>query len=222
MKDLRFEVSSACLSLYSKPPPKCNGFTQVDCCLSWFHGLAGLRWTSSLALCPGAAVIWRPDWARCSRRRLIQAACQCWLWAGISSRTTNWALLISCGSQPHSLWFWFFTLNHSSFSLRNGHVCSFVAFFSCLPPIEGALPFELSLSFSVPAKGASSCIMLLNFCELPKDSFEFMPLVKIHTNKPLWDRPLSALGWESDVWNNTHQIPLKLVCVAEKVNEAYS
>ena len=116
----------------------------------------------------------------------------------------------------------FLTLNRLSFSLRNSHVCSLVAFFSCLPPIEGSLPFELPLSFSVPARGTSSCIMLLNFCEPPKDSFEFMPLVKIHTNKSLWDRPLSALGWESDVWNNIHQIPLKLVCVAEKVNEAYS
>lgn len=89
-------------------------------------------------------------------------------------------------------------------------------------PIEGSLPFELPLSFSVPARGTSSCIMLLHFCEPHKDSFEFMPLVKIHTNKSLWDRPLSALGWESDVWNNTHQILLKRVCVAEKVNEAYS
>ena len=205
------------LSLYSKPPLKCNSFVQVYCCLSWFRGLAGLRWVSSLILCPGAAVIWRPDRARCSRRRLIQAACQCWLRAG-SSRTTNWALLIFCGSQPHSLRFWFFTLNCPSLSLRNGHVCSLVAFFSCFPPIEGSLPFELHLSFLVPAKGTSSCIMLLNFRELPKDSLVFMPLVKIHTNKSLWDRSISALGWE---WNNTHQIPLKLVCVAE-VNEAYS
>lgn len=48
-------------------------------------------------------------------------------------------------SQLHALGFWFCTLNHSSFSVRNGHVWSLIGFWH----MEGSLHFGLSLSFLV-------------------------------------------------------------------------
>lgn len=102
--------------------------------------------------------------------------------------------MIFWDSWLYSLGYWFWALNHPSSSIRGGHVCSLIAFFSCFPLIEGSLHFELPLSFSIPADDASSFIMLLNCCELPKDSFEFTPWVKIHTSQSLWDRLPFCLG----------------------------
>lgn len=130
--------------------------------------------------------------------------------------------MISHGSQPHSLGFWFCSLNHSSFSIRNGPVCSLVGFLSCFLPKEGSLHFELSLSFLVQADGPATCTMLLHFCELPKASFGFTPSVKIYTYKSLWDGPLSDLGRESGAVEQYPQIPLQLFCLVKKVYEAYS
>lgn len=100
---------------------------------------------------------------------------------------------IFCGSWLHPLRFWFCTLNHSSFSIRNGHVYGLTAFLHT----EGSLYFELSLSFLIPVDDASTGTVLLNVCEFPKDSFGFTLLVKIHSHKSLWGGTLSALDWVS-------------------------
>lgn len=171
-----FEIVSTYVLLYSKPPPKCSGLSQqFTVILRGSVGWLGLGGKSSLGLSPVIIVRWRLGLQSTEGSTGLDVqddhsySCQPGR-AGVSSGITNGALMIFYGSWLHSLRFWLCALSHPSFTIRNGQVYHLVGSFSCFLPIKGSLHLEPPLPFSLPADGAAVCIVLLNFCELPKDS----------------------------------------------------